>query len=215
MIDLLEAERFHDKYDALLYGSQGQPSVATRVNLKRWKKSAEENREPFSIFVIHDADVEGHIIARALREPTDMMPEHHLDVIDLGLSMVEAVSMGLKPERVVKKKGSKREESQIPKELVADLPIAELALLTGFTSSEVERKKEMGVSLFKRYRIELNQLTSEKFLDWLIGKLESYGVLNKVRPPHAVVDDRTREEVGISLEAELQRALLDLCGFPV
>ena len=66
MIDLLEAERFHDKYDALLYGSQGQPSVATRVNLKRWKKAAEVNREPFSIFVMHDADVEGHLIARAL-----------------------------------------------------------------------------------------------------------------------------------------------------
>jgi len=214
MIDLLEAERFHDKYDALLYGSQGQPSVATRVNLKRWKKSAEVNQEPFSIFVIHDADVAGHIIARTLREPTDMMPEHHLHVVDLGLTMVEAVNMGLKPERVVKKPGSKRGESQIPKELVADLPIAELALLIGLTSSVVERKKGNGEPFFERYRIELNQLTSEEFLGWLIGKLGSYGVLNKVRPPDAVVDDRTREEVGISLEAELQKALLDLCGFP-
>ena len=39
-------------------------------------------------------------------------------------------------------------------------------------------------------------------------------MLNKVRPPDAVVDSRTREEVGISLESELQKIILDLCGFP-
>ena len=78
------------------------------------------------IFVLHDADIDGYNIARTLGEATRRMPDHNIDVIDLGLTVPQAIEYGLETEKFTRKK-----------ELPADLELDEDALewFTGDTDT--------------------------------------------------------------------------------
>ncbi|MCU7836219.1 MAG: hypothetical protein KZQ83_13335 [gamma proteobacterium symbiont of Taylorina sp.] len=54
--------------------------------------------QDYTIFVLHDADPDGYNIARTLQEETARMPDHNIEVIDLGLSILHAVAMELENE---------------------------------------------------------------------------------------------------------------------
>ena len=69
------------------------------------------------IFVLHDADLDGYNIARTLGEATRRMPNHNVDVIDLGLTVPQAIEYELETEKFTRKK-----------ELPADLELDDDAL---------------------------------------------------------------------------------------
>ena len=86
------------KYDmAIIYG-KGYPVVACRDLLAR-----SEFRD-MTIFVLHDADIDGYNIARTLGEETARMPDHNIEVIDLGLTVPQAIEHGLETESFTRKK---------------------------------------------------------------------------------------------------------------
>ena len=99
------------RYDmAIIYG-KGFAPTACRDLLAR-----SEIRD-MKIFVLHDADIDGYDIARTLGEATRRMPNHSVDVIDLGLTVPQAIEYGLETEKFTRRKA-----------LPADLELDEAAL---------------------------------------------------------------------------------------
>ncbi len=87
-----------NRYDLLIIISEGYATEAVRRLL------AQAQEAGMKIMAWHDADPAGYNICRVLGEPTDRMPDHHVDVIDLGLTIGEGLAMGLQTESFVRKK---------------------------------------------------------------------------------------------------------------
>ncbi|HTY27699.1 MAG TPA: hypothetical protein VMD51_06065, partial [Mycobacterium sp.] len=69
------------RYDLAVIFGNGYSPTACRELLSR-----SEIRD-MMLFVLHDADIDGYNIARTLGEATRRMPNHHVEVIDLGLTV--------------------------------------------------------------------------------------------------------------------------------
>jgi hypothetical protein len=179
--DLIVANGFQDRYDLAVIGSQGESSEASRRLLARIQEASRSRGEKITILCVHDADLMGHDIYLTLRGGGD---QEAVDVVDLGLSMIEATTvLGLKPE-VAKEEKAHR----ISDKLLRNLPENELWLLTMLRPKELE-----DTQLDTTYRVELNALTPEQFLSWLEKKLATLGILEKVHPPEKVVKAEVRE----------------------
>lgn len=203
--DVIVANRFHDRYDMAVIGAQGESSEDTRKLLKRVEQIVSEKGrmgKRIDILCVHDADIWGHDITLTLSHASQRMKAHSLNVIDLGLTMTEAIKLGLKPERVLHKK-----PKRMPKKLLRYLPEQELLLLTG-----KEEVYELYKPLKESYRVELNAFTPEQFMEWLAKKLEEHGIKGKVRPPDEVVAKETQKKVDESLQEHVRDVMFELCG---
>ncbi len=85
---LLQAAKLGERYDMAIVAGEGFASEAARVLFSKAEKD-----QDYQLFVVHDADPSGYEIARTLREATARMPEHSVDVIDLGLTVQAAIDM--------------------------------------------------------------------------------------------------------------------------
>jgi hypothetical protein len=205
--DVIIANGFHDRFDIAVIGSQGESSEASRRLLRRIEDEAKRRGEKVTLICVHDADREGHGIYQTLREGSD---GRWLDLKDFGLSLFEAVDLGLEFEEVLEKK-----PIAFPKKLVENLREYELQLLTGSTREKLRTEK-----IKRLNRVELNAMTPEVFLRWLEGKLRELGIEGKVRPPDDVVfnsssaiikkklEEIVREELERSVGA---REIIDSC----
>lgn len=203
--DVIVANRFHDRYDVAVIGAQGESSEDARKLLKRIDQIAlkkEREGEKIDILCVHDADIWGHDIALTLSHASQRMWSHSLNVIDLGLTVTEAIRLGLKPERVVHKK-----PKRIPKKLLQHLPKQELLLLTGKRETS-----ELYQPLKESFRVELNALRPEQFMEWLTQKLEDHGIKRKVRPPDDMIARETKKKIDESLEEHVRDVIFELCG---
>jgi len=148
------------------------------------------------VLILHDADVDGYNIARTLREATRTSP-HAVRVVDLGLSVEDALGAGLQPERVQRKK-------DLPSDLARELSAEERK----FFAAEY-----LGGHRWNGRRVELNAFTSDALLAFVEGKLRAHGLTEKVLPPQEVLAAKAREAVVAEVEdavtAEVAR-LLDL-----
>ncbi len=134
----LAAYRLGQKYDiAIIYGN-GYSPTACRDLLAR-----SEIRE-ITIFVLHDGDINGYNIARTLGEATARMPDHNVDVIDLGLTVPQAIAEGLETEAVTRK-------DALPTSLVLDADALEW-----FTGTEQENHP----GRYDITRVELNAFSA-------------------------------------------------------
>jgi len=154
--------------------------VRLRRLLARIQEASRRRGEKITILCVHDADLMGHDIYLTLKDGGD----ETVDVVDLGLSMMEAITtLGLKPEEAKEEK-----THRISNKLLRNLPENELWLLTRLRPKElVDTKVET------TYRVELNALTPEQFLLWLKKKLATLGILEKVHPPEHIVNAEVRE----------------------
>src|SRR5215207_3007974 len=100
---LLDSAKLMERYDMAIMTGEGFATEAARTLLEQADKD-----EKMPIFVLHDADPAGYEIARTVREATDRMPEYSVEVIDLGLTVQQAVDKGLEPERFTRKKREKK-----------------------------------------------------------------------------------------------------------
>src|SRR5262249_43288832 len=76
--EILKARKLAEKYDMAVIAGEGYATEACRVLFEK----AEKGRQ-FQLFAMHDADPFGYNIARTLREETERMPGHQVDVIDI------------------------------------------------------------------------------------------------------------------------------------
>ena len=169
----IKASGLHKKYDMAVIAGEGYASEAVRVLLEKAQAG-----QDYTIFVLHDADPDGYNIARTISEKTKRMPDHNIEVIDLGLTVHDAIEMELSSETFTRKK-----------ELASDLKLNAIEL--DYFRGEL---KETGTK--KNWvckRIELNAMSAGQLVAYIdAGISRAIGERNlekKVVPPEAVLSD--------------------------
>lgn len=179
LLPIFQAAQLAERFDMAIVGSKGFATRAARTLLQR------ADRQAMKIFCLHDADPAGYEIYRTLCEATRAMPEHSIEVVNLGLGYEEAIEMGLETESFTRKK----------------------ELSAGLNLTPRERQAFEGVKVGnKRWecrRVEINALAADpdRFLRFIEEKLRAHGCTEKLVPPVDVVVSEG--------EAMLSRALLD------
>jgi hypothetical protein len=175
----LKAAKLAERYDMAICSGKGQPTEAVRTLFER------AERGDYQLFVFHDADLDGYDIARVMAEETRRMPGYSVDVVDIGLSVEDAVEMGLEPEPFFRKKNISwelyRRLSPLTKEYLCQ-PYP----LRGGISGE---------------RFELNAILPDtRRIEYIERKLEGNGVRGKVIPTDDALKKRReamyRKKVG-------------------
>ena len=191
LLPVLQAAQLAERYDMAIVAAEGYASRAAKALL-----AAAEGTGAVTVLVLHDADVDGYNISRTLREATRTSP-HAVQVVDLGLTVADALAAGLQPERVLRKK---------------DLP-AELAHGLSAKEREFFAARHLGGHRWEGRRVELNAFASDALVEYVEEKLRAEGLTAKVLPPREVVAAKAREalaaEVHEMVTAEVAR-LLDL-----
>jgi hypothetical protein len=157
----LQAVKFAERYDMAIAACQGYPVEAVRELFQQ------AERGDYQLFVFHDADIDGYNIARVMREATRRMPYHNVDVVDIGLTVEDALEMGLEPEPFSRTKG-------VPRKL--------RYRLSGAAREYFVDRQE---------RFELNAILPDtRRVEYIEDKLKENGVRGKVIPPEAALADR-------------------------
>jgi hypothetical protein len=182
-VPLLQAAEIAERYDMALVTEAGFSTVAARTLL-----SSGAEQEKYDVFCLHDADYPGYNILRTLREATARMPEHSMQVHDIGLTVEQVEAMGKPPETYTR-------TSQIPKAL---LPLLSEREKEWFVGEYLGKKGNKDTYASKRF--ELDDLTAPEVIAHIEGRLEELGVEQKVIPP-----EEPLKEMG----AKLFRAKVD------
>jgi DNA topoisomerase VI subunit A len=94
----LQAACLAERYDMAIASAQGYPVEAVRELFERAEGG------DYQLFCFHDADLDGYNIARVMAEATRRMPGYNVDVVDIGLTVEDALEMGLDSEPFYRKK---------------------------------------------------------------------------------------------------------------
>jgi hypothetical protein len=157
----LQAAKLAERYDMAIASSKGYPVEAVR------ELFAQAEGGEYQLFVFHDADIDGYEIVRVLGEATRRMPEHNVDVLDIGLKVADAFEMGLPPEPYFRKGG-------VPATLRWRLTPLEREYFSG----------KYG------HRFELNAILPDTSrIAYIERKLAEKGVRGKVIPPDDKLPD--------------------------
>jgi hypothetical protein len=156
----LQAARLAERYDMGIASAKGYPVEAVRDLFSRAEGG------DYQLFVFHDADIDGYNIARVLGNATRRMPHHKVDVVDIGLTVEDALGMGLESEPFSRKKG-------IPWQVRRRLS---------------DEAKEYFVD--RQERFELNAILPDtRRIKYIERKLTENGVRLKVIPPEETLKE--------------------------
>jgi Histidine kinase-, DNA gyrase B-, and HSP90-like ATPase len=188
MLEALKVARLAERYDMAIVAAEGYATEAVRLLFQH-----ADQQQQYQLFVLHDADPDGYNIARTLRAATRRMPDHAVDVIDLGLRLTEALEMGLQTETFVRKKA-------LPEELeLGDIE-------QRYWAVGVE---EQGRLVTKR--VELNALPVRERAAYIERKLAGVGATAKVIPPNAALQrlghEMHQEQISAAVDALLTHLL--------
>ena len=167
------------RFDMAIIYSQGYAVTACRTLLAMCAG------RDMQIFVLHDADINGYDIARTLREVTKRMPEHRIEVIDLGLTVPQAIAAGLERERFTRRKA-----------LPADLELDDDARVW-FTGTPIRTAD--GKTHYDCTRCELNAFSADELNDFIEDGLARHGATEKLVPPDDVLDEQVTDQQDVKL----------------
>lgn len=187
------------KYDLIVVSCVGYANEAARRLLDQAGNDA-----GWKIFIWHDADPYGYNICRTAGEATERMPDHHVDVIDIGLRLEEGLAMGLPTETFTRK-------NALPAGILPVLTDKELDLFTG---DEYELKTAQGK--FRRewrncQRIEINAIKVRDRVGFLESKIAP-AFQSKPLAPGETSTPLTRptiETIRANVDALLARTIRD------
>lgn len=176
---LLRAAQILERFDCAVMSTKGTSVTAARLLVDRMAQQG------VRVLVAHDLDRSGACIAWTLGNDTRRYGfEAAPKVLDLGLSLAEARTMGLLDEAA------------------PDAGPGEEALRAyGLTEQEI------AFLIHRRRRIELNAMTSDQFVAWLEAKLGEYG-RGKVVPEVDVLEQHARRLLARRLATDRVAALL-------
>lgn len=156
-----QAAELAERYDMGIASAKGYPVEAVRELFSRAEGG------DYQLFVFHDADIDGYNIARVMREATRRMPRHNVDVVDIGLTVEDAVEMGLESEPFSRQKS---------------IPWTLSRRLSEEAREYFSRRHE---------RFELNAILPDTArIGYIERKLEENGVRGKVIPPDDALKER-------------------------
>ncbi len=183
---------FAKRYDMAIASCAGYATEATRRLLAQAQQG-----EGYQIFVWHDADPYGYNIARTLAQETARMPNHRIQVFDLGLKLEDAIEAGYQVETFDRQSA---------------LAATVIPLL-----SEYEREKFEGTKahvgpekvIWKNcQRVEINAIPIKErvaYLERQLAKIE--GLLPKVKPPESELVKTAEEKLKAWLEGRVRTAV--------
>jgi hypothetical protein len=165
----LQAAKLAERYDMAIASAKGYPVEAVRELFSR----AEEGE--YQLFVFHDADLDGYNIARVMRQATRRMPGYSVDVKDIGLTVEDALEMGLDPEPFSRKK---------------DVSWSLLRTLSDVAQEYLYNRDPYGGGISGE-RFELNAILPDtNRIEYIERKLKENGVRGKVIPPEEALAER-------------------------
>jgi DNA topoisomerase VI subunit B len=181
---LLEATQIAEKWDIAIMSTKGMSVTASR------RLVDELSQKGVIILVIRDFDKAGFSIVHTLSHDTERYQfEARPNVVDLGLRLADVQAMGLESEEV---------------KYTSKINPRRNLLESGATDSEADFLVRGGSP--KRYwghRVELNAMTSDRFVKWLEAKLKGIGV-EKIIPDQEVLEKAYRRA---KLIAEMQEVI--------
>jgi hypothetical protein len=183
----LKAAQLAERYDMAICSGKGQPSEAVRTLFERAEGG------DYQLFVFHDADLDGYDIARVMAEETRRMPGYSVEVVDIGLTVEDAVEMGLASE------GFHRQ-----KDITWELRMR----LSDLAKEYLYNRMYRGVS---GYRFELNAILPDtRRIEYIERKLKENGVRGKVIPPNEKLSELADEMYRDKLAVWAQEAITQL-----
>jgi hypothetical protein len=165
---IFDAAHFAERYDMAIAYGEGYAAEAARELL------AHAEAGDYTILVLHDADPYGYEIARTLGEATRRMPDHEIEVVDLGLTVADAIERGLQTETFTRRK-------RLSWQLVSRLDGTERGWFEGQPAG---RKAWIG------RRVELNAFTAPDLVAYVEAKLTDAGATDKIVPPADVLTNQ-------------------------
>jgi hypothetical protein len=190
---VIEASRLAEKYDMAIICGEGYACEAARVLFS----NADKNQS-YKLFVLHDCDPHGYNICRTLAEETARMPDYHVEIHDMGLSLSYAKSVGLLTETFLRK----------------------MALPTKISLTDDERRLFTGKAitgnskLFKAERIELNAMSSKQLVEYIESKLHEFGVIEKVIPDAESLPEMADEITKQMVQEMVERIISETFSIP-
>jgi hypothetical protein len=184
----LKAAKLAERYDMAICSGKGQPTEAVR-NLFEHAEGKD-----FQLFVFHDADIDGYNIARVMAQETRRMPGYSVDVVDIGLTIEDAVEMGLQSEPFHRKK-------DISWELEYRLsPMAREYLC--------QRDGYRGIH---GQRFELNAILPDtRRIEYIERKLKEKGARGKVIPPKDALAERREKMYQEKIDGWVEKIIADI-----
>jgi hypothetical protein len=165
----LQAAKLGERYDMAICSGKGQPIEAVRNLFARAEGG------DYQLFVFHDADLDGYDIARVMTEETRRMPGYFVDVVDIGLTVEDALEMGLASEPFRRQK---------------DITW-ELSMRLSATAREYLYRRHPYRRGVSGERFELNAILPDtRRVEYIERKLEENGVRGKVIPPDEALAER-------------------------
>ncbi|WP_051824119.1 ATP-binding protein [Kitasatospora aureofaciens] len=180
-----------EKYDMAVITNEGYGTEACRDLLASMPPG------DVQIFVLHDADPYGYNIARTLGEETARMPDHRVEVIDLGLTVDDAIAKGLEAE---------------PDTRDAALPAGILPGLTDtardwFTGTPFAWNSKGEPTKWHYRRVELNAFSSPELIAYIEEGLARHHATGKVIPPNGELWSTAHQRLQHRVVAALGEAI--------
>ena len=175
--------KWPERHDCALLTSKGYASRAARDLLDSLGECGEE----LMFFCVHDADAPGTMIYQTLQEETKARPGRKAKIINLGLEPWEGLEMELEPENLVQDKNKSKKRKAVGDYIKAKNPEYEEWLQT--------------------HRIELNEMSTPQFLEWLDDKMKEYG-RGKLIAPDGVMAKELHDKAREKLKQTLTEAIL-------
>jgi hypothetical protein len=180
--EALKAVNWPEEHDCALLTSKGFSTRAVRDLLDHL---GDDESEPVQVFCVHDADGSGSLIYQTLQEATKARPRRRVEIVNLGLEPWEAIEMGLQVE--------------IIKDSDRDLPVAD------YISDRPDG--DHWKAWLQTNRIELNAMSTPKFLEWLNRKITEYDV-GKVTPPPATIEEMLQAQIEYRMREQITEQIL-------
>ena len=175
---LLETARIAEQFDIAIMSTKGMSVTASRMLIDRLAPQIDK------VLILHDFDVSGFSIFSTLGgDGRRYRYKNKVPIFDIGLRLPDVEAMGLQSEPVTIKDWDARRETLIRH---------------GATREEIEFLRER--------RVELNEMTSRQFIDFLETKFAEHGV-EKVIPDAAVIEKHARRLIEQRLA---RKALADI-----
>lgn len=190
----MRAMNIHKRWDAIIVGSKGFAVEAIREVLQKYRRLL---GDLVKIVVLHDADPAGYMIGYDLATNLPRFGDTvDVQVIDVGLTIRDAVTMGLQDEPFDL---SKQVWSMITKTMMTKTlkdpdgttrPLLEPEARDSFVPSIWQGAEYPSWADKPRgRRVELNAMPPREFEAWVERNLEIHGC-RKVRPPDEVVSEQ-------------------------
>lgn len=189
---LMEQAGIAQRYDLGIMSTKGMRVTAAARLVEELSKAG------VTIYVARDFDKSGFSIIETLRSDTRRYAfENPPDVVDLGLSLEDAQSMGLDSEEVVYEKQRVDPRDNLRK--------------NGATEEECNFlvQARLNENTWRGARFELNAMDSQQFLDWLTGKLEEHGVKKVVPKENDLQKAYARAVQGCHLQRRIDEMMTD------